>query len=77
MSEEKVPTVPGEEAFNILEAPLIRLVRTKTSTQLLPSIADALPYSYRGPATRPLHLNLKPRIIHWEMRCGILSCKSA
>lgn len=27
MPEEKVPTSPAEDAFTILEAPLIRLVR--------------------------------------------------
>lgn len=29
MSEDKVPTLPADETFSILETPLIRLVRNK------------------------------------------------
>ena len=42
MSAEKVLTLPAEEAFNILEAPLIRLVRNKTVNNY--SQASLTPY---------------------------------
>lgn len=78
MPEEKFPTLPAEEAFTILEAPLIRLVRGKPVHKFSQaSLTPSLPYSYRGPVTPPHHSSLKPRIIHWETHCVILSCKSA